>query len=194
MPWHLVCPATILLAFLWVPELAAQQLVVTLDPVATQITFTLGATMHNVHGVFKLKSGQVRWDAATGKATGAIVIDATSGNTDNASRDKNMHAQVLQSAKFPEIVFTPSKVEGGLPQQGASQVKLFGVIKLHGQDHETTLNLTVQPGPNNVVQATTQFPVPFKTWGLKDPSTFLLRVADSVNVEVHATAKIESAP
>jgi polyisoprenoid-binding protein YceI len=171
----------------------AQQVVVTVDPAATQINFTLGATMHTVHGTFKLKSGQMRWDTATGHASGAIVIDATSANTDNSSRDKNMHAQVLESAKFPEIVFTPSQIKGTLAKDGPSQVEVSGLIKLHGQDHDTKLNLSVQPGPGGTLQVTTQFPVPFKMWGLKDPSTFLLHVADNVDVEIHAVARIAPA-
>lgn len=162
----------------------------TLDPAATQINFTLGATMHTVHGTFKLKGGQLQWDAATGRASGAIVIDATTGNTDNSGRDKNMHSQVLESAKFPEIVFVPSQIKGTLAREGNSQLEVSGVIKLHGQNHDTTLNLAVQPGPNGTLQATTQFPVPFKSWGLHDPSTFLLHVADTVNLEIHATARI----
>ena len=176
--------------FLAAPALRAQQVGVTIDPAATQINFTLGATMHTVHGVFKLKSGQMQWDTATGRATGAIVIDATSGNTDNSGRDKNMHGQVLESAKFPEIVFTPSHVKGALAKAGNSQLEISGVIKLHGQDHDQTMSFAVQPGPNGTLQATTQFPVPFKMWGLHDPSTFLLHVADSVNMEIHAVARI----
>ena len=172
------------------PALRAQQVGVTIDPAATQINFTLGATMHTVHGVFKLKSGQMQWDTATGRATGAIVIDATSGNTDNSGRDKNMHGQVLESAKFPEIVFTPSQVKGALAKTGNSQLEISGVIKLHGQDHDQTMSFAVQPGPNGTLQATTQFPVPFKMWGLHDPSTFLLHVADSVNMEIHAVARL----
>ena len=170
----------------------AQQLAVAIDPAATQINFTLGATMHTVHGVFTLKSGQMHWDAATGRATGAIVIDATSGNTDNSGRDKNMHAQVLESAKFPEIVFVPSQVKGTLAKEGNSQLEVSGVVKLHGQDHDQTLNIAVQPGANGTLQATTQFSVPFKMWGLHDPSTFLLHVADTVNVEIHAVARVTS--
>ena len=168
-------------------------MVVTVDPAATQINFTLGATMHTVHGTFKLKSGQIRWDTATGHASGAIVIDATSGNTDNSSRDKNMHAQVLESAKFPEITFVPSQIKGTLAKDGPSQVEVSGAIQLHGQNHDTKLSLSVQPGPGGTLQATTQLSVPFKMWGLKDPSTFLLHVADNVDVEIHAAARIAPA-
>jgi len=66
------------------PALRAQEAVVTLDPAATKIDFTLGATLHTVHGTFKLKSGEIRFDPATGKASGAVIVDATSGYTDNS--------------------------------------------------------------------------------------------------------------
>ena len=187
--WSFLCFATC--ASLLSPASAgAQQIAVTIDPAATQINFTLGATMHTVHGVFKLKSGRMQWDTATNRASGAIVIDATTGNTDNSGRDKNMHAQVLESAKFPEIVFVPSQVKGALAKDRNSQLEVSGVIKLHGQDHDQTLTIAVQPGANGTLQATMQFPVPFKMWGLRDPSTFLLHVADSVNMEIHAVARI----
>jgi polyisoprenoid-binding protein YceI len=169
----------------------AQQLSVTLDPATTQINFTLAATLHTVHGTFKLKSGQLQWDASTGRATGSIVIDATSGNTDNTSRDKNMHAQVLESAKFPEITFTPSEIKGTLNKAGQSQLTATGIIRVHGADHDTTLNLTVQPAANNTLQVTTQFPIPYVKWGIKDPSTFLLHVGDTVNVEIQAMATVK---
>lgn len=165
-------------------------MVVTIDPAATQINFTLGATLHTVHGTFKLKSGRIQWDATTGRATGAIVIDATSGNTDSTGRDKNMHADVLESAKFPEIVFTPSQIKGTLAKNAPSQIEAPGVIRLHGQDHDTTLKFAVQPAGADGLQVSTEFPVPWKSWGLKDPSTFMLHVADTVNMEIHATARI----
>jgi polyisoprenoid-binding protein YceI len=166
-----------------------QQMRVTLDPATTHIQFTLAATLHTVHGTFKLKSGQVQWDAATGHASGSIVIDATSGNTDNLSRDKNMHTQVLESAKFPEITFAPSQITGAFNKQGSSQLEVAGVIRIHGQDHDQTLHLSVEPG-GGTLETTAQFPIPYVQWGMKDPSTFLLHVADTVKVEIQATASV----
>lgn len=175
------------------PALSAQESVITVDPATTQIQFTLGATMHTVHGNFKLKSGQLHLDSATGHVSGSVVVDATSANTDNASRDKNMHKQVLESAKFPEIVFTPTHVKGAIPKEGSSQVEVSGVIRIHGAEHPVTLTFSVQPGAAGSLQASARFPVPYKSWGLKDPSTFLLHVSDTVNVEVRATARIAPA-
>jgi len=173
--------------------LCAQRLVATIDPAATQIHFTLGATMHTVHGTFKLKSGQMQWDPATGAASGAVAIDATSGNTDNSGRDKNMHSEVLESAQFPEIVFTPSQIKGALAKNAPSEIEARGVIRLLGQDHDTVLKLTVQPAGGDQLQVSTQFGVPWKSWGLKDPSTFLLHVADTVDLEIQAMARLANA-
>jgi polyisoprenoid-binding protein YceI len=190
-----ICSSLLAAAFFvaCAPALRAQESVITLDPAATKIEFTLAATLHTVHGTFKLKSGQIHWDPSMGHVSGAVVIDATSGDTDNPSRDKNMHAQVLDSAKFPEITFTPAQVKGAIPKEGASQIEVSGVIGLHGRDHDATLTFTVQPGVGGSMQASTHFAVPYVKWGLKNPSTFFLHVSDTLNVDIHVTARIAPA-
>lgn len=175
------------------PAPRAQESVITLDPAATKIEFTLAATLHTVHGTFKLRSGEIRWDPTTGHVSGAVVIDATTGDTDNASRDRNMHTDVLESAKFPEITFTPAQIRGALPKSGTAEIDVSGKIRVHGQDHDTTLTFTVQPGTDGSLQASTQFPVPYVKWGLKNPSTFLLHVGDTVDIDIHATAHVAPA-
>ena len=78
--------------------------------------------------------GSLQVDPATGKASGEIVVDATSGKSDNDGRDKKMHKDVLESAKFG---------------------------------------------------------VPFIEWGLKNPSTWLLKVEHSVSVELELKGAME---
>ena len=155
--------------------------------------FTLAATLHTVHGTFALKSGQIHWDPATGRVSGAVVIDATSGNTGNTSRDKNMHTDILESAKFPEITFAPTQIKGAIPKEGPAQIEVSGVIRLHGQDHDVTLTFSVHPDAGGALQASTQLAVPYVKWGLKNPSTFLLHLSDTVNVDIHATVRIAPA-
>jgi polyisoprenoid-binding protein YceI len=171
------------------PRVNAQGMAVDLDSASTTIEFTLGATMHTVHGAFKLKSGQIVFDPKSGNASGSVIVDATSATTGNASRDRKMHAEILQSQKFPEIVFTPTREKGEIAGQGISLVEVSGIFRLRGQDHPATLSMTVEPRSGSV-NVSTQFAVPYIQWGLKNPSTFLLHVSDTVNLQIHAMATI----
>lgn len=52
------------LLLVYSPRVNAQETSVDLDPAATTIEFTLGATMHTVHGAFNLRSGHIVFEAA----------------------------------------------------------------------------------------------------------------------------------
>lgn len=181
---RLSCVIALACVTVFTPAARAQETVVNLDPAQTKIEFSVDSTLHTVHGTFKLKSGTIRFDAATGKASGSIVVDATSGDSDSTGRDKKMHQEVLESPKFPEITFTPSRVHGAITKDGTSNVQVSGVFRLHGQDHDLTLKISVLPGSAGRMQVTTDFEVPFIEWGLKDPSNFILHVNKIVNVHV----------
>jgi polyisoprenoid-binding protein YceI len=172
------------------PAACAQAYVVNLDPVQTKVEFTLGTTLHTVHGTFQLKNGQIHFDAAGGKASGAIVVDARSADTENKSRDKKMHQEILESPKYPEIVFTAQQVRGTFDPQKASQVDVAGTFRIHGQDHDITMTIAVQPVSPARLQCDTHFTIPYVKWGMKDASTFLLHADDTVDVEIHATGQI----
>src|SRR5579863_835356 len=82
------------------------------SPANTAINFTLGDTVHTVHGSFNLKSGSVEYDPATATVRGNLVVDATSGQSGNHMRDHKMHREILESERYPEIAFRPDHVEG----------------------------------------------------------------------------------
>ncbi len=188
---HLACKAWLgLLAVLLAGSAVAQQRTVSFDPDNTKIEFTLGAVLHNVHGAFKLKNGVIRFDPTTGAASGALVIDANSGESSNKSRDEKMHAEVLESRKYPEIIFVPQKVEGSTPLQGSSQVKVQGLLRMHGSEHPLTLVVRISINGAHIA-ANTQFVFPYENWGLKNPSTFILRVSNRVEINVTANGVIE---
>jgi polyisoprenoid-binding protein YceI len=174
----------------YAPASRAQVFSVMLDPAQTKVAFTLDTTLHNVHGTYQLKSGEIRFDTATGKASGAIIVDARSGDSDNKSRDKKMHQEILESQKYPEIVFTPQQVRGSFDPQKVSQVDVAGTFRIHGQDHDLTMTLAVQPVSGSQLRCDTQFTIPYIKWGMKDPSMFLLHANDKVELEIHAMAKI----
>ncbi len=151
----------------------------TLKPDDTKLAWTLGDVLHTVHGTFRLKRGAIDFDTETGAASGRVVIDVTSGNSDNEARDRRMHANVLESAKYPEAVFTPDRIEGRLAVPGASKVKLHGVFVIHGATHEITMDVEAKAADDRM-NAAISFEVPYVAWGMKDPSNFLLKVNKSV--------------
>jgi polyisoprenoid-binding protein YceI len=152
----------------------------------TSIKFTLGDILHTVHGSFQLKRGDVEYDLLNDSVRGTLVADATSGQSGNRSRDRRMHREILESGKYPEIIFRPDRVEGKVANSGASTVQVHGVFSIRGSDHELTMPVRLQVFPDHWV-ADTHFTIPYVKWGIKNPSTFFLRVSESVEIDVHAT-------
>jgi polyisoprenoid-binding protein YceI len=149
--------------------------------------------MHEVHGVFRLKSGTIRFDRQTGAASGSLIVDASSGDSGNESRDSKMKRDILETARFPEIVFTPLNVIGSVPEQGSATVQVHGVFRIHGLDHDATVQVTLTVAGSSF-QLTTKFPVPYVAWGMKDPSAFVLRVGKEVEISVRAAGSVGSSP
>ncbi len=170
---------------------AAQEQEFQVDPAQSHVDFTLGDVLHTVHGTFKMKPSALDFDPQTGAASGAFVVDATSGESGSKGRDKKMHKDVLESAKYPEIRFTIQQFKGTLPASGTAQVQLVGVLTLHGSDHPFTTTAPVQIS-NGHAATDVHFEVPYVAWGLKDPSTLFLRVGKTVEIVVHAVGTVES--
>jgi polyisoprenoid-binding protein YceI len=168
---------------------SAQETTLRLDPEKTTVQFTLEATMHTVHGSFRLKRGAIQFNPATGAANGSVVVDATTGESGNPKRDRNMHRDVLLSTRYPEITFTPTRVVGAVAPQGESSVQVEGILRLLGSDHPITLPVKAQVNGSEL-RATTNFTIPYVAWGLKNPSTFLLHVADKVELNIVAVGKL----
>jgi polyisoprenoid-binding protein YceI len=171
--------------------LLAQEMTVELDPANTRIEFTVAATLHSVHGTFALKRGTVHFNSSTGSASGLVIVDATSGDSGNKGRDHKMHQEVLESERYPEITFTPTRMSGKVDPQGASSVQIDGIFELHGADHPITLTLPVQAQGQNL-SVRTHIVVPYVAWGLKNPSTFILHVGEKVDIDINAAGRVLS--
>jgi hypothetical protein len=68
---------------------------------------------------------------------------------------------------------------------GTSTLQVHGIFSIHGSDHELTVPVRVEIFPDHWI-ADTHFTVPYVKWGIKNPSTFVLRVSESVEIDVHA--------
>jgi polyisoprenoid-binding protein YceI len=172
------------------PEPArAETLSLDLDPAHSTVAFTLGATLHTVRGTFGFKQGTIRFDPATGQASGTVVVDLASGQSGDAKRDANMRNTVLQVQTYPLAVFSPSRVQVQLANGKPSVLDVDGVLAIHGGSHAMTLHVTLEANGASTT-AHTQFSVPYVQWGMKDPSTFFLHVGNTVDIDVTAVAQV----
>lgn len=171
----------------------AQQRTFTFDPAQTKVDFTLGDVLHTVHGGFRLKRGTIQLDSSNGTAAGELVVDATSGDSGNKSRDKKMHKEILESDKYPEITFSPKRFTGPLSSQGKSHLVVDGEFSMHGQTHPLTMTIDSDIQNGNASEVTS-FSLPYTKWGLKNPSTFILRVSDKVEISIHTVAHLTGQP
>ena len=164
---------------------------IDLDPSKTEISFTLKATMHTVHGIAALTSGGFQIDPESGAMTGQATVDAATANTGNTKRDKKMHGKVLRSSDYPKIVLRTHRFEGALRIEGTSDVTLYGEIEIVGHPHQIVLPLQVEIDEGQFT-AESEFELPYVAWGLDDPSTFVLRVAKLVVVKITARGSVHS--
>lgn len=173
-----------MLLLLCAPLAWSQQVMVQVDPAATKIEFTVSSTLHTVHGSFHLKSGAITFDRATGKASGTLVVDAASGESGNDKRDSKMQREVLETQKFPELIFTAQEVSGKLADAGPSHLEVHGMFRIHGEEHPMTLAVETQ-SQSGGVDASTRFEVPYIAWGMKNPSVAFLKVSNKVEITIH---------
>lgn len=160
-----------------------QQATLQLDPAKTTVNFTLDAALHTVHGTFQVKQSALQFDPAARQISGQIVVDAKSGQTGNGMRDRKMNNDVLESERYPEISFRPTRIDGSVAGEGNSSLTVHGMFTIHGVDREMSVPAVVEMDAGHWT-ATVHFTVPYAKWGMKNPSTLFLRVSDSVEIDL----------
>jgi polyisoprenoid-binding protein YceI len=163
-----------------------------LDPRQSKLQWTLGSTLHTVHGTFRLKSGAVKFEPASGRANGEFVADAASGESGNESRDKKMHREILESGRYSEVIFRPNRIAGRVLAEGSSNVEVRGTFLLHGSEHELTVPVEAELNGKSW-KGSAKFSVPYLQWGLKSPNTFLLKADPVVEIELALSGTLERA-
>ena len=174
-------------------QASSKDLLLQFAPAQTSVDFVLGATLHSVHGRFQLKRGSIQFNPAANAISGELVVDAASGDSGNDRRDRRMHSEILESARFPEITFAAESVEGTLVSAGPSNLKVHGKLTIHGAGHEVVVPVRVELLPDHW-SVSAHFSLPYVDWGMKNPSTFLLRVERSVEIDVQATGTKRGEP
>jgi polyisoprenoid-binding protein YceI len=178
----------IVLATLWFTACAfAQRKVFHVDPETSSVEFTLGDVLHTVHGTFHVQSGAISFDTA--KIDGSVVVGAGSGKSGNDTRDRKMSTEILDATHFAEVSFIPHSYQGTIAAEGDSTVQVTGVFTIHGIGHDLTMPVKIHL-EGSACTAKAHIAVPYVKWGMKDPSTFVLRVAKEVQIDLTLAGRL----
>ena len=167
------------------------QTTLRIDPGQSEVTFTLGGTLHTVRGTFQVSGGEVKFDRKSSGVSGEIQVSAESGKSGNDARDKRMSKDVLEAGRFAIASFRPQQMSGSLADSGDSTIGVSGIFTVHGSSHPLTVPVSVHVEQGRYV-ARTHFLVPYVQWGMKDPSTFVFRVAKEVSIDLTLVGTVES--
>ena len=178
------------LALVWPAAAAAAPQTFRLDPAKTAIRFRVKARAHQVLGTMPLVSGELRFDTATGEASGEIVMDPVRAETGIQMRDRTMRTEVFEVDRYPRMVFRPQRVAGEVPESGPGRIQLEGVLDIHGGEHAVTLPVALDAGADGI-RASATFTIPYVEWGMKNPGNAMLRVDDTVEVRIEASGVVE---
>jgi polyisoprenoid-binding protein YceI len=168
----------------------ARNVEIHFDPQSTQIRFKVVSLLKDVRGTFQFKGGAVAIDPDSTLAQGELLVDATTGRTGSAARDKELQDEVLESSRYPSISFHVEHLRGQVPKSdGSSDVIAEGILTIHGTDHPLSMKAhLVRVG--NVLSATTHFSVPYVEWGMKNPQRSFLHLSKTVQVDVNAKGTV----
>jgi polyisoprenoid-binding protein YceI len=161
----------------------------SLDTARSEVHFTLTDSLHTVKGTFSLQQGDITFDPATGKASGSIVVDALSGKSGNSVRDHRMAKDELKAPDYKTVAFAPTRFAGTFNPTGDSALQVHGLFTLLGTPHEIDVPMQVQVSGSQI-HAVGSFVVPYIQWGLKDPSTFMIKVEKEVHIDLDLTGTL----
>ncbi|MGH9367269.1 MAG: YceI family protein, partial [Thermoanaerobaculia bacterium] len=88
-----------------------------LEVAGSSLRWELPATLHIVRGIAPVFHGSIETDAAVpGGWLGRIVVPAASMVTGNRRRDRTMRDKILETDRYPEIVFELKSLPGDVSQ------------------------------------------------------------------------------
>jgi polyisoprenoid-binding protein YceI len=123
------------------------------------------------------------------KADSLAVTDKISDD-DRKKIETTMRNDVLETSRYPDIVFQSTGVSSTRLDEGKYQVKIPGNLTLHGATHSVTLNARLDFGTNEF-HAVGEFPIRQSEFGIKPVSVAggTIKVKDEVRLSFDITAR-----
>lgn len=195
---------SVVLAFTFVLGFASIALAVARDFAITnqggsRIQFVSDATLETITGVTSNVTGTLHIDPANvAGATGRVAVRTDSIRTGIDLRDEHLRSDTwLNAARFPEIVFQLSRIEGAtaLAPNQTVNATVRGRFTLHGVTRDVTARAQLRYVPvtddmrtnhitGDTVRVQANFQVRMSDYGVSIPSIVQLKVSNEIEVNV----------
>lgn len=145
-------------------------------------------TSEKVSGEFTLQPD------GTFASSSKIVVDLTTLASDNRQRDNFIKQNTLETSRFAEATFVPTKVEGltlPLPASGDLTFKLTGQMTIRDVTKEVAFDVKASRSGTDLTSTANVTPAfQFGTFGMTQPRVFsVLSIKDEIRLEVQLVAK-----
>ena len=136
---HRLAPLVALTVLALAPPARAEKEIFTLDKAHTEFGFKVRHFVSKVGGRFTKFDGTIEIDRANPSASAVnLTIDATSIDTGNANRDKDLNSSnFFDTAKFPQITFTSTKIAA----KGKDVYEVTGDLTMRGMTKPVVLTV-----------------------------------------------------
>jgi len=142
------------------------------------------AFTNEAEGTTNLVSGTLTINADGTVASGSkLTVDLRGLKSDQDQRDGFIQNRTLETSKFPNAEFAPTKVTGLdklVPSAGQAGISLTGNLSIHGVTKEVTFQGIVTFNPrNNLVSGRAKTSLTFDEFGLTQPKIGRLASVDN---------------
>jgi polyisoprenoid-binding protein YceI len=117
-----------------------------------------------------------------------LTADLRNLKSDQDQRDGFVRNRILETEKFPDALFVPTKIDGlpkMIPFTGQAGVQIIGNLTVHGVTKEVTFQGIVTFNRNGTIAGRAKTTFNFATFGLNKPTIArLMSVDDNITLEL----------
>jgi len=142
----------------------------------------------NADGSFDIITGEIEGDPDNLASTGHVklVINATTYNSGNSMRDRNVIGSALETGQYPGIHFESTGIEDvQVVAPGATgNLTVIGNLTIHGTTRQMRIPVSVSMTPDGILTATGEVTFDYTDFGVKVPRlAFLIPTSKQVTVK-----------
>lgn len=182
------------------PATESQEIVAQIVPEESEARFIIDEVLNNapktVVGVTNQVAGEIAVDPndPTKSRIGTIQVNARTFVTDSQFRNRAIQNQILSTADYEFITFTPTRMEG-LPAQGAPgqsyTFQVVGDLTIRDVTKEVTFDVTATPASDARLEGTAKSAIRYADFGIAIPQ---VRQVASVDEEVRLEIDFVAVP